>query len=606
MQKRNIHMKFTEYLDLLLSRRKVSNQLIIIFILALVLPITFISFVLLYDSQKSLSRHYKEQTYSDNLRVKSILFDVTTNAYNISEDLVMDAQLIHLLNSSFSSDKRMQIKIDSYQGFHDVLEKDTSIRSIEIYTLNREIGTYSNFTYADANIRSKDWFLKAQKSASGFWTSLPYTDKGGNISYDLTLFRKIILVQSKSFAVIAIRIDNNYLRNRIYNNTLSSIVTVNQDPVFYSSEKSYRGLSLPTPINYDITYYETTGTFSINHSKVIGTISTLLPYRTDDQIYVTSFNSTAIDEISQIQGGYILIILILIGILVLLFYLFSNYFSRRVSVLRTAMRQASHGYYNIIDSFSGKDEFYEIFHDLKTIITDIKAKEALIYENQLKKQQLENQQQQMEFKMLASQINPHFLYNTLETIRMKAFTSGNREVATAIKLLGKSLRYVLDNTGTVSTSLSKEIEHIRTYVQIQKLRFGERVNYFETIDPDIDLDEYRILPLLLQPIVENAISHGLEGADDKKGQIEMKIYKDETYLHISISDNGIGMTKDELYNLKQKIMTKDDTKTRSIGLYNINQRISLCYGPKCHLNISSILGEKTTVSLQLPLDKIGR
>ena len=85
-------------------------------------------------------------------------------------------------------------------------------------------------------------------------------------------------------------------------------------------------------------------------------------------------------------------------------------------------------------------------------------------------------QQAMEFKMLASQINPHFLYNALESIRMKAFTVGDREVATAIKLLGKSMRYVLENIGTSFTTLGKELEHVETYLAIQKLRFGEKFN----------------------------------------------------------------------------------------------------------------------------------
>ena len=116
----------------------------------------------------------------------------------------------------------------------------------------------------------------------------------------------------------------------------------------------------------------------------------------------------------------------------------------------------------------------------------------------------------MEFQMLASQINPHFLYNTLEMIRMKAITVGDTETATAIKLLGKSMRYVLDNTGIEYTTVVKELSHIETYLQIQKLRFGERVNYEIRSEEDINLNKIKILPLLLQPIVENAILHGLE------------------------------------------------------------------------------------------------
>lgn len=595
-------MRITQYFDLLLSQRKVSNQLIIIFMLALILPVTFISFLLLYDSQKSLNNHYKEQTYSDNLRVKSILFDITTNIHNTSEKFVMDNMLLHLLTSTYSSPEQMHKSIDSYTGFEELLKTDTSIASIKIYTNNATIGNYEYFQQINSKIRQNDWFQMASNNATAFWKSIPYKDDGGHISYRLTFFRKIILFENDNYAILSITVDNNYLKNRIYNNTLDSMITVNEDPIFYSNEKEYLGN--PLPVKYPLSYYEKTGILSINKKNTIATISTLLPYKTTDQIYIITLNPNALQEVSQIQQGYILLLIIIIVILIFLFYLFSHYFSHRVLILRKSMKQASNGNYDIIDSFSGKDEFYEIFQDLKIMIQEIKEKEALIYENQLREEQIKNQQQQMEFKMLASQINPHFLYNTLETIRMKAFTSGNHEVATAIKLLGKSLRYVLDNTGTVSTSLEKELNHIRTYVQIQQLRFGNRVNYYEQIEEDIDLEEYKILPLLLQPIIENAISHGLEGEDDKKGKIFLHIYKDTSFLYIQISDNGIGMTQEELKNLQEKITIKDTTKTKSIGLYNIHQRMFLCYGSKCKLDISSTFGEKTTISLQLPLDKV--
>ena len=90
-------------------------------------------------------------------------------------------------------------------------------------------------------------------------------------------------------------------------------------------------------------------------------------------------------------------------------------------------------------------------------------------------------QQEIEFKMLASQINPHFLYNTLETIRMKALKVGDKEAATAIKLLGKSMRYVLENMGNTLTTLEEELNHVDEYISIQRLRFDDRVQYEKTI-----------------------------------------------------------------------------------------------------------------------------
>lgn len=202
--------------------------------------------------------------------------------------------------------------------------------------------------------------------------------------------------------------------------------------------------------------------------------------------------------------------------------------------------------------------------------------------------------------MLASQINPHFLYNTLETIRMKAFTAGNKDVANAILLLGKSMHYVLENTGTASTSLKKEFDYIATYLSIQKLRFNDRINYTLIVPEDLDLNEYQILPLLLQPLVENAILHGL---DDKEtdGRIVIEVSrKDDDLLLINISDNGRGMDEAELDAL-EKGLEVEKTSSLNIGLYNINRRIKLFYGSAYGMKIESQPDKGTHVSLTLPL-----
>ncbi len=151
----------------------------------------------------------------------------------------------------------------------------------------------------------------------------------------------------------------------------------------------------------------------------------------------------------------------------------------------------------------------------------------------------------MEMKLLASQINPHFLYNTLETIRMKAFSQGNRDVANAIKLLGKSMRYVLSNTKTAATTLDKELDYIDTYLAIQKIRFGSRIDYSIRVSPKLEKagNFYRILPLLIQPVVENAISHGIEDTgEDGNLILHLDPSPDMVRLIIKVFDNGCGMS----------------------------------------------------------------
>ena len=271
------------------------------------------------------------------------------------------------------------------------------------------------------------------------------------------------------------------------------------------------------------------------------------------------------------------------------------------------MHQASNEDYEIVNSVRGQDELSEAFSDLEIMVQKIKKKDADMYEARINEKELAAAQQAMEFKMLASQINPHFLYNTLETIRMKAFTVGDREVATAIKLLGKSMRYVLENIGTSFTTLSKELEHVETYLAIQKLRFGKKFDSVFELAPEIDLSQVYILPLLLQPIVENAILHGMEERETG-GLVKICIYKKEErereHIMIEVSDNGCGMTAQKQEELMLNIEVKDSGRTKSIGLYNINQRLKLSYGQEYRLKILSRIGEGTMVQMSIPVKQI--
>lgn len=588
------------------SRPKVQQQLVMIFILVLIIPVSLCG-ILLYQSQKSLTRHYKEQTESDNLRVKSILFDVTTNLYNVSQSIAYDNALPELLTTEYTSDQQAREAIDRYQTITGILNRDTSIFSLDIYTLNDTICDYDNFHPVTRDIQDTDWFTAAASNASVFWRTQNRTDKFGTEYWNLTLYRRITLPKAHTFAVLVITVSDNYMRNRIDNTGMQSILTVNQDPVFYSSTRAYQGTDMPAQIDYSEGFYSFAGAMELLGQRYMACVSTIVPLNTDDKMYILTYNPGALEDVNAVLRTYVLIIMATMLIPCLLFFIYSHYFSARVLTLRKAMYQASRGYYDIMDSFTGNDELSETFQDLRVMIDEIKDKEAQIYQAKIREQEIINHRQQMEFKVLASQINPHFLYNTLETIRMKAFTNGDREVANAIKLLGKSLRYVLENTGTVSISLEKELNYIHTYISIQRLRFGDRVNYTEHIQEHLDLNQYTILPLMLQPIVENAISHGLEGRETD-GQITLEIFEDHTenpqFLCIHVIDNGNGMAPEELEALRIRIATRDETRTRSIGLYNIDQRLQLCYGPDCRLEIYSTLGTGTTVSLHLPIGKV--
>ena len=223
----------------------------------------------------------------------------------------------------------------------------------------------------------------------------------------------------------------------------------------------------------------------------------------------------------------------------------------------------------------------------------------MMLESNNNEQHIDSIQLEMRYKMLSSQINPHFLFNTLETIRMKALGSGDREVATMLRILASLLRYNLSVEGK-PVPLIKELEAIQNYLNIQHFRFGERISY--DIVTTCDVQNIMILPLLIQPIVENSFLHGLENRVSG-GFIYILINTEAASpddLFITVKDNGCGMDEDEIHSLYQRMNDlKADENSTSIGMANVNSRIKLFYGEKYGITIESEPGEGTSVTLRI-------
>ena len=229
---------------------------------------------------------------------------------------------------------------------------------------------------------------------------------------------------------------------------------------------------------------------------------------------------------------------------------------------------------------------------------ELREKDLKLIKEEKLRIEMEKALREIELKALHYQINPHFLFNTLETIRMTALKNQDREAADSIKLLSKSMRYTLDNEGRKITTLGDELRAMEIYTRIQKMRFGERVNLETVIQPDIDVDHLPVLPLLIQPLIENAISHGLEKLT-RPGLITLTVTQAKGILKIQVQDNGVGLTTDDLERLRKRVEDKDLEDSRSIGLRNVNNRIKMYYGQNYGLKITSQLNVGTTVTLFL-------
>ncbi|MHB8128043.1 MAG: sensor histidine kinase [Mobilitalea sp.] len=585
----------------IISKKKISSQLYLIYTLTFFVPMVCISAFLLLNTSRLLSNYYGDLSESNNLRVKTILFEITTQIYNISEEIAFNSSIQELLSVEHSTPEAYLEKVVKYQVIGNYSNNYSEIDDITVYSDNPSVQNYQNIVRVDDEITATDWYQKALGQSSVFWISMKEQDRYGNDYYNLCLVRKIPLMNSENHAVLTIKISENHLKSRMDTNNYETVIYINEGDMFFSSNRLWYGLEHIIPVDYSEEYFQFKGKVPIEDKQYLTSISTLNLYQSDSRAYVCNLNHEAYDNIYQI----LILCLLIIGSAILLpFFLIRYYtvhFTGRVGTLREAMHKASNDNYDVPVNLKGEDEISQAFRDLLIMLTKIKDKDAKMYEARINAQKLQNEQQKMEMEMLASQINPHFLYNTLETIRMKAFTAGDRDVATAIKLLGKSMRYVLENTGTASTTLKNELDYIETYLQIQRLRFADKVNYSFNIEEAMNPEEYDILPLLLQPIVENAILHGLADVE-MNGQITIDVYsKEKEYLLINITDNGSGMSPEELELLRIKVETPYLNPNRSIGLYNINQRIRLCYGDRYGMVVNSTIGIGTIVSLTLPL-----
>lgn len=588
------------------NRMKIRKQLYLMYMLAVIVPIVILGSFLMSTTYRLLLNYHQALIESDNQRVRTILFEITSQMYNISEEISFDSRLTNILTGEYSS------RIDFLSDYYDYREVENyiynyaEIENIYIYTDNPTISS-SEHVYAETEeLLEMDWYRQALSQSSVFWTPFERQDNYGNHYWNLCLVRRIPLTKSDYHAVLVIIISDNYLRSRLDTNEYHVLASLDKGEIFYSSKYELYGSEQVVPIDYDQAYYQYTGPYSMKYinddsTNYLLSVSTLPIYESSSKIYVCSLNQDAYRNINTILFNCILIMLIAVLIPGALIHFFTRYFTGRVKVLQDELHKVSNEDYNIITTFYGEDELSEAFHDLQTMVQNIKKKDAKMYEAMINEEKIKTKQQIMEFKMLASQINPHFLYNTLETIRMKALAGGNRDVANSIKLLGKSMRYVLTNTGTAATTLQKELDYVETYLTIQKLRFHDKINYTIETEEGLNPAKYEILPLLLQPVVENSILHGLEEVEEN-GQIHILVSAaGDDRLEIQVRDNGRGMSLEELTALESKIRRPNQSLISNIGLYNINQRIQLCYGKQYGLHIESTTEEGTAVTIVLPL-----
>ncbi|SER51173.1 two-component system, sensor histidine kinase YesM [Gracilibacillus ureilyticus] len=576
---------------------KVSQKLLGIYLIVTAIPILLVGAYLNYSTREIVISNVLKEVETNADKMEMRLNTIFNRVTNTSDLLYINDNLKTLLANEYETLLDVYNAYNQYPVFDEFIKYYDEIENIQFF-MNKNMITNSYFIHADNSVRSENWYKEAVSNRGKInwvyikehWTEKEY----------LTLTRSIFGNANELLGVLAIYISPDVLATVVEGEPYNTFITLDKEVIVYHKDPTFLGESpvFFADIKQDNRNYLIDTKYQSEDVKL--SVHEIVPEKSlTNSVQISTI--IPVEEIMEepniiftrgflITSGALLVSVILIGIFIRSFY-------RRIEQLRKTMFQVAKGNFQITKKMKGSDEISQVYEDLATTTKSVQKIIDEVYIHKIKEETWKRKQKEIDFKMLASQINPHFLYNTLETIRMKALVNKDPEVAKLIKMLSKMMRSALERTDK-PVPIKEELELIEHYLEIQHVRFGNKFTY------DINVEEgilsNKIFPLLIQPIVENAVIHGLESKEEA-GFIHISIMDEDRYMRIEVKDNGIGIPKKQLYQIRAQM---DDENYQSdgnrIGLHNVQQRIKLYYGDAFGIEIESIFGLGTTMAIKLP------
>lgn len=284
--------------------------------------------------------------------------------------------------------------------------------------------------------------------------------------------------------------------------------------------------------------------------------------------------------------GNIPVLLLCLFLILLLGYFFSRKMVERLEQLTENMNQINLGLRKVTVVSQSKDEIGVLVRTFTRMMDEINKLISQVYEAKIKLQKTE-------MKALQAQINPHFLYNSLSIINWKALEADNEEISRITLALSTYYRTSL-NKGETMTIAANEIRNIDAYLQIQLIMHDNSFQVIKEIQEDAL--SYSVPKLILQPLVENAIEHGLDVSEKEEKWLKISVCKEKDALIMAVEDNGMGMSEEQ----EKSIITY---RSKGYGVRNVNDRITLLYGEEYHLRVKSRQGEGCRIEIVIPVNK---
>ena len=577
---------------------KLREKMFLLYIIGGILPMLFIGIYLILGTNRLLINQAKQAEMVELELLGSETEELLSTINTASKTFYFNEKLEEISRKQYREYQEIVNDYHAYTEFEDFGNfYNRMVSWVSIYLENDTIAENAHFRRVDEEVRIEPWYKRVSEQDGGaVWQRMPLP-LALNHEDTLVLTRLLKTRKSEPVGVMAMYLRKERLREQLSSRTSPTVMVLNLDQEIISCGEPF----LISEISAELSAWRNPGIaqgrLELEGKDYVITCYTMRLGESEDILQIVglkAYSDILQQTVHQISRS-VIIFFISVLLSVVLIRLFSQSFSTRVNQFRSQMQRAATGNFDLKPSLGGSDEISDLYGYLGTMIGDIQRLLAEIYQERLHAEQLKTQQREAEFKVLASQINPHFLYNTLETIRMKARINHQAEIEELVKMLAKILRKNL-RAGGQDVSIREEVELVESYLKIQQYRFEERIQY--QIRLPENLQEYRVLPLILQPIVENSIIHGLE-TKEGIGHILIEVERVEDAILIAVEDDGLGISKDRLFEVQKEMESRNLNRTH-IGVSNVHQRLLLKYWENYGLTISSIEGKMTRIVIRIP------
>ncbi|AZN43892.1 sensor histidine kinase [Paenibacillus albus] len=577
---------------------KLRTKLILSCIVVVFVPVMIVGVFLTSELRHMALQNAQEQTVTNVDRVKKRTSEVINVSTDIAYRMTFDSRLEGLANNQYETVYDVVKAYRDYPDIKDYIRLYKEISNIRLYVHNTTLLNNWELIQPSETVIQSSWYQKALASSGLIgWYYIP--DERDNRKY-LSLVRKIDFINRHTSGVLVINVNGHMLDSILGQESFDTMLIDNENHIVSANRPGRVGKTL-ADINFDPQVINKQfGSFQAvvdgRSSQIL--IEPLIPTSSLNGLRIVSVFSieSIVKDANQIIILALTVIAISLVVAIGLIYGFATMLSKRMFRLSKYITKVATGNLDVALEIDGKDEIGQLSRQFNSMVASINELIVEVQESHEQNAQIQSRQNEIKFKMMASQINPHFLFNALESIRMKAHLKGEKEISNVVRLLGKMMRKNLE-AGNRTVVLRQEIEMVRCYLDIQKFRYEDRLRYELRIDEAAE--QVPILPLIIQPLVENAVIHGLENREEG-GIVRVIAELVGGMLHVEVIDNGEGMTRERLQALNQTFDDQDDADGSRIGLRNVHMRLKLLYGSESGLVIWSEPGIGTRVQFTIP------